>query len=142
MSTQKTTPTNGSANKPKVETTVSAINNTKPNNNDSQEAKVLALPAPKKVETTEENLPSLEDRFYKMDTLFSLRERYEKLKDTLDKLNKFKLSTDERSDNIILRDDKGNTFSTSNPAVIAKAVDWLKEDLTAKIKNVDSQIKF
>ena len=147
MSTQKTTPTNGSA-KPnlKVETTVSAVNNTKANNEGKPETKLLpvtaVIPIKKEQETESEKFPSLEDRFYKMDTLFSLRERYDKLKETLDKLNKFKLSTDGRNDNIILRDDKSNTFSTSNPEVIAKLVEWLKEDLTKKIKDVDSQIKF
>lgn len=138
MSTQKTTtPTNGTS-KPKVETTVSATNSTQANNEGKPETKVLQLTPPEKTEKA----PSLEDRFYKMDTLFALRERYEKLKETLDKLNKFKLSTEGRSDSIAIRDDKGNTFSTSNPDVVTKMVEWLKEDLTKKIKEVDSQIKF
>jgi hypothetical protein len=84
--------------------------------------------------------PSIEDRFLKMDVLFSKREKWEKIKDSLDKLNKFKLSTDGRTDNIIFKDAVGTTFSTYNPDVITKVVDMLKEDLSKKLSEVEQEI--
>ena len=88
----------------------------------------------------EEQKASIEDRFLKMDVLFSKREKWEKIKDSLDKLNKFKLSTDGRTDNIIFKDSAGVTFSTYNPDVITKVVDMLKEDLTKKLAEVEGEI--
>lgn len=84
---------------------------------------------------------SIDDIFYKMDMLYSLRDKREKLKDSLDKLTKFKLSSDSRTDNVILSDKNGSTFSTFNPEVIAKTIDWLKEDLTKKIEEVEKEIR-
>ena len=143
MSTVKTTtPTNGATNgKPKVETNVSVLN-TKPNNEGKPETKILSLPPSTTKQEEVNELPPLEDRFYKLDELFSLRDRHEKLKDSFDKLNKFKLSAEGRSDSITLKDDKGNLFTTHNLDVVKKMVDMLKEDLTTKIKEVDSQIRF
>ena len=84
---------------------------------------------------------SIDDIFFKMDKMYSLRDRREKLKDSLDKLMKFKLSSDSRTDNIILSDKNGSTFTTFNPEVITKTIDWLKEDLTKKIEEVENQIR-
>lgn len=89
-----------------------------------------------------DELPSLEDRFFKLDSLYALREKHEALKESLDKLNKFNLSSEGRSEAISFRDEKGNTFTTYNPEVLKKVVDWLKEDLTRKIKDVDNSIRF
>jgi hypothetical protein len=85
-------------------------------------------------------LPPLDERFERMDMLFSLRDKYDKLKESLDKLNKFRLAADGRSEQITLKDSDGNTFATHNPEVLAKVIEWLKEDLTKKIKDVDNRI--
>src|SRR5438046_2235505 len=107
---------------PKVQSTngktISTVSKIEPTNDKKEDAKsqppkpeipkIVPLPKP------ELKTPSLEDRFFKMDILISKREKWEKIKDSLDKLNKFKLSTDGRSDNITLKDGSGNTFSTYN----------------------------
>lgn len=83
---------------------------------------------------------SIEDKFYKMDILFSHREKWEKLKESLDKVNKFKLTTDGRSDSITFKDSAGSQFTTFSPDVLSKVITWLKEDLTAKLQEVETQI--
>jgi hypothetical protein len=83
---------------------------------------------------------SIEDRFYRMDILFSHREKWEKIKESLDKVNKFKLTTDGRSDSISFKDSSGNSFTTYSPDVLSKVIAMLKEDLSAKLQEVENQI--
>ncbi len=137
--TTKVAPTNGTHKDVAKQDKPTLLNGVKPNVDVKTETPVVKLPT-KETAPEKPALTSLEDRFYKLDTLFALRDKHEKLKDSLDKLNKFKLSSDGRSDNIVLLDDKGNKFTTSNPDVLAKVVAWLKDDLTQKIKEVDTQI--
>ena len=132
MSTQNK-PTNGTVKN-------EVANNPAPATERKPELSSLHVSAPDTKEPEKSTL-SIDDIFYKMDMLYSLRDKREKLKDSLDKLTKFKLSSDSRTDNIILSDKNGSTFSTFNPEVIAKTIDWLKEDLTKKIEEVENQIR-
>ena len=132
MSTQNK-PTNGAAKNEVANTTLPATEK-------KQELSQLHVSAPV-IQEPEKPTLSIDDIFYKMDMLYSLRDKREKLKDSLDKLTKFKLSSDSRTDNIILSDKNGSTFSTFNPEVIGKTIDWLKEDLTKKIEEVEAQIR-
>ena len=136
MTLVKQPPTNGKTSTP-------TISNTNGNGVKKEEVKNQPTTANLPVlipEKKQSAVPSIEDKFLKMDVLFSHREKYEKLKESLDKLNKFKLSTDGRNDNIILKDANNVTFSTYNPVVIAKVTDWLKEDLTKQIADVAALI--
>ncbi len=132
MSVKNGTATNGTAKTPTPVITLPAPGtDTKP---ELSKLQVSAPPEPKK-ET------SIADIFFKMDKMYSLRDKREKLKDSLDKLLKFKLSSDSRTDNIILSDKNNSTFTTYNPEVITKTIEWLKEDLTAKIEQVEKEIR-
>lgn len=109
--------------------------------NDSAPAEKLPLIVnPKTEDVSKPSTSTLEEKFYKMDVLFSHREKWEKLKESADKLNKFKLATDGRTDHIVLKDAAGVTFSTYSPDVFSKVLNWLKEDLSEKLKEVESQI--
>ena len=93
------------------------------------------------VKTPDVKTASIEDRFYKMDMLISYREKWEKIKDSLEKVNKFKLTTDGRSDSITFKDGAGNSFTTFSPEVLGKVINWLKEDLSSKLQAVENEIK-
>lgn len=85
---------------------------------------------------------SIDDRFYLLDTLQAKREKYEKTKDCLEKLNKWKHSADGRGDNITLKDASGLTFTTFNAQVVKEFVELLKGNLTAQLLDLDAQITF
>jgi hypothetical protein len=62
-----------------------------------------------------------------------LADKREKLLDTQERLNKFKLSTDKAQDRLVLTDGWGNTFDTNNTTVIADVLAMLKGSLNALI---------
>lgn len=62
-----------------------------------------------------------------------LADKREKLLDTQERLNKFKLSTDKAQDRLVLTDGWGNTFDTNNTTVIADVLAMLKNSLNALI---------
>ena len=101
----------------------------------------IVIPIGKTIDEPKKELP-IADRFLKLDELHAIRLRWDKLKDTLDKLNKFKLSTDSKADNIILSDGRGNQFSTYNPEVVAKVIELLKEDVTKRLSETEASIIF
>lgn len=82
------------------------------------------------------------DRFYQLDRLLSMRDKYEKIKDCLDKLNKWKLAADGRGDNVTLKDAAGLTFTTYNASAVKMFVDLLKKDLTDQLQELDAKITF
>lgn len=84
--------------------------------------------------------PSIEDKFYKMDTLFSLRDKHEKITESLDKLNRFNLSSDGRSDNITFTDSAKNSFTTHSPEVLKKTIEALKVDCKEKLAAIEKEI--
>ena len=94
------------------------------------------IPLPRKEPVTS----SIEDRFFKMDLLFSHREKWEIIKESLDKVNKFKLTTDGRSDSITFKDGASNSFTTFSPEVLSKVITWLKDDLSKKLSDVEAEI--
>lgn len=113
--------------------------NGKDNQPQTEQPKTDVIPITLAVKT-EPAKNSIEDRFYRMDILFSHREKWEKIKESLDKVNKFKLTTDGRSDSITFKDSSGNSFTTFSPDVLSKVIAMLKEDLSVKLHEVESQI--
>jgi hypothetical protein len=120
--------------------TVSTVTKIEPPKKEEQKTELPKQELPSIVPLPKQDFSPIEDRFLKLDVLFSKREKWERIKDSLDKLNKFKLSTDGRSDNITLKDGAGNSFSTYNAEVLSTVVDLLKVDLTKKLADVEQEI--
>ena len=103
-------------------------------------APVPPVPAPAKKDDVK--ISSLEDKFLRISQLNTLQEKWEKIKESITKLNEFDLKTDGRKESISFSDGSGNKFETFNSAVLRKTIDWLKEDLNIKLKEVEAHITF
>ena len=93
---------------------------------------------------TKEVKPNLtfNQRSEKVRNLFSMIEKHEKLTETRDTLNNFKLSADAHTGKLSITDNHGSTFTTSNPSVIADVMSLIKNVVDNQIKEVEEQITF
>jgi DNA phosphorothioation-dependent restriction protein DptG len=81
-------------------------------------------------------------RSEKVKNLFSLLDKHEKLSETRDNLNNFKLSADGHTGKLSMADNHGSNFSTSNPSVIADVLALIKKVVDNQIKDLEEQINF
>ena len=81
-------------------------------------------------------------RSEKVKNLFSLLDKHEKLTETRDNLNNFKLSSDGHTGKLSIADNFGSTFSTSNASVMADVLALIKKVVDTQIKDLEEQINF
>ena len=91
-----------------------------------------------KVETPE--IVTLLSQREKNEKLTLLFEREEKLSSTKKALDRFKLATDESTNELELKDGKGAHFRTSNPTLIKVVLKDIAEELQAKQKLIADDI--
>lgn len=109
-----------------MSTTAKAVDT--PAKNPKPELKVIGAPS---------NLPPLEERLHKLNQLFHLQTKYNKLQDSLTKLSEFEIKKDGERSRISISDDNRNDFSTYNPEIIQEVTDFLKERIKLKIKAIE-----
>jgi len=85
---------------------------------------------------------TLEQKIEKVETLKTLIEKRERLEASRKKLTAFTVGANQFSENIVLTDENGNTFKTSNTEVFAKVVDTIQNTLVSKIAEIENQIEF
>jgi hypothetical protein len=85
---------------------------------------------------------TLEQKIEKVENLKTLIEKREKLEASRKKLTSFVVGSNQFSENIVLTDEHGNTFKTSNSEVFAKVVKAINETLVEKISEIEQQIDF
>ena len=85
---------------------------------------------------------TLEQKIEKVETLKTLIEKRERLEASRKKLTAFVVGANQFSENIVLTDENGNTFKTSNTEVFAKVVDTIQNTLVNKIAEIENQIEF
>lgn len=85
---------------------------------------------------------TLEQKIEKVENLKTLIEKREKLEASRKKLTSFVVGSNQFSENIVLTDEHGNTFKTSNSEVFAKVVKAINETLVEKISEIENQIEF
>jgi len=85
---------------------------------------------------------TLEQKIEKVETLKTLIEKRERLEASRRKLTAFVVGANQFSENIVLTDENGNTFKTSNTEVFAKVVDTIQNTLVSKISEIETQIEF
>ncbi len=102
------------------------------------------IPQPKivapftKVETGD--LPPLDDRIQRLNQLFKIQGDYNKLQESLTKLNEFVIKNDGESSRLTLRDDMRTDFTTSHPEIIGEVIDFLKGKIREKIKTIEPKL--
>ena len=85
---------------------------------------------------------TLDQKIEKVENLKILIEKREKLEESRKKLSSFVVGSHQFSEKIILSDDRGNSFNTSNSEVFAKVVGTINETLITKISEIEKQIEF
>ena len=98
--------------------------------------KIVEVPAPPKPQLT------LEQKIERIENLKTLIEKREKLEASRKKLTSFVVGANQFSECIVLTDENGNTFKTSNTEVFAKVVDTINNTLVTKITEIEQQIEF
>ena len=112
----------------------------------AEKTKPEVKPEAQTQETAVTNLPkkelTLEQKIEKVENLSILIEKREKLEESRKKLSSFVVGSNQFSEKIVLTDDRGNTFITSNSEVFAKVVATISETLISKISEIEKQIEF
>lgn len=98
----------------------------------------------KKLEIEPEDLPPLEDRLHRINKLFEVQGRYNRLLAAKQKLSLFKLN--QKSENISLsiedNGNRGNDFETRNPELIAEVLECVRITIDRKIKETEPLLKW
>lgn len=95
--------------------------------------------------TGKDELPPLDDRLHRLNQLFDLQGKYNRLLKSQQKLAEFKLA--KGSENIVLTlEDEDNSkvddFITSNPEVVKVVLECLQNTIVAKRKEIEQQLKW
>lgn len=89
-----------------------------------------------------EKLPPLDDRLHRLNELFAIQGRYNKLQSSLQKLKNFTFEKNGDYSGITIKDDGRNDFTTGNPEVIEEVVKFIILTIQAKIKEIEPQLKW
>lgn len=87
-----------------------------------------------------EKVPALDDRLLRLQQLFKLQQDYNKLHESLTKLNQFEIKNDRESSVLKLGDDSRNEFYTGNSSIISEVVDFLKLRIKEKIAAIEPKL--
>ena len=101
--------------------------------------KNVAKPEPA---TIQKPVLSLEQKIEKIENLKTLIEKRERLEASRKKLASFVVGANQFSENIMLTDEHGNTFKTSNSEVFSKVVQTINNVLVEKISEIEQGIEF
>jgi len=83
---------------------------------------------------------TLEQKIEKVENLKTLVDKREKLELSRKKLQSFIIGTNNFNENIVLTDENGNTFKTSNSEVFTKVVEAINSTLISKISEIEQEI--
>lgn len=101
--------------------------------------KVLS-PLPKK--NDDEKLPPLDERLHRLNELFALQSKYNRLQASLQKLNDFELRKDSEGGGIRVFDSNRTEFATSNPDILGDVVAFIKVRIKERLKAIEPLLKW
>lgn len=126
--TQKVPPTNG----------------TKPATTEAPKLSVATTVVKKIEPTADQDLPPLEDRLLRINQLFEVQSKYNRLLASKQKLSQFTIA--QKSENITLSiEDNGNRsndFETRNPELISEVLECVRQTIDKKIKAIEPLLKW
>lgn len=99
---------------------------------------VKELPKPAEPPQVED----LEHRLHRLNQLFSLQAKYQRLCTSELKLAEFNASADKEDTTIVISDNNRNRFETSNPEVVAQVLDFMKTITKERKKLLEPQLKW
>lgn len=102
---------------------------------------VNQTPAVKKADSQAQ---PLDERLHRLNQLFELQTKYNRLQTSKQNLAEFKLKKDTETITLTLSDynSRGNDFTTKNPAVIKDILEFLREAIDSKIKAIEPLLKW
>jgi len=105
-------------------------------------AKILTV-APKETPKKEkEELKPLEDRLHRLNELFALQTKYNRLQQSKANLSEFTLKSDAENVTLELSDynNRGKSFSTKNPIVIKEVLEFVISTIDKKMKEIEPKL--
>lgn len=90
----------------------------------------------------DEKLQPLDERLHRLNVLFDLQSKYNRLQESLKRLQEFKFGKDGDYSGLTLRDDNNSDFKTTNPEVVKEVVKFLADTIKAKMKIIEPQLKW
>jgi hypothetical protein len=113
------------------------------NSPETKKATPPVISAPIEPEKTDEKQPAqtFEERMQRLSQLFELQGKYDKLKQSDDKLKDFTIKGNEGAE-LELEDSEGNVFSTKNAEIVSDVVQFLKMKIAEKRKVLEAQIRW
>ena len=98
----------------------------------------------KKDEKEVSKVAPLDERLQRLDQLFVIQTKYQRLKASLTKLDELKLKKGGEENLSITISEKNSGryegFETSNPLVVPEVIDFVKETIKKKIKEIEPQL--
>ncbi|MBN8833760.1 MAG: hypothetical protein BGO53_08905 [Sphingobacteriales bacterium 39-19] len=98
---------------------------------------VLSTPNQPKVGISE----NFEERLHKLNKLFELQSKHSKLTQSDKKLSEFSIESGEGTE-LNIEDADGNEFTTKNPEIIQDVLQFLKEKIADKRKQLEELIRW
>lgn len=95
-----------------------------------------------KIIPIEKSKSPLEERLFKLDQLFALQLKYNKLQDSKFKLSTFKLDGDTENASLSIQDENRNRFETKNPIVIGEVLEVIKKSIEANLFSISEKLDF
>jgi hypothetical protein len=83
---------------------------------------------------------TVEDRKGRTEVFTKLLEKHENLKEVQQRVESFAIGSDEHSQTLALKDTKGNSFNTGNPALLKEVVSLIRAQVTAQVGVVETDI--
>lgn len=101
-------------------------------------------PLPLVTKKADSQAQPLDERLHRLNQLFELQTKYNRLQTSKQNLAEFKLKKDTETITLTLSDynSRGNDFTTKNPAVIKDILDFLREAIDSKIKSIEPLLKW
>ena len=91
------------------------------------------------VSKDEKTLP-LDERLHKLNLLFEIQGKYNRLQTSLAKLKTFKVKKNGESSSLRITDDNRNDFSTGNSDVIEEVIKFMISTIEKKIKELEPKL--
>lgn len=88
------------------------------------------------------DLPPLDERLHRLNQLFEIQGKYNRLQASLLKLKAFTFNREGDYKGLSIRDEEHNEFSTGNPEVCGEVIKFLVTTIEAKIKEVEPLLKW
>lgn len=101
----------------------------------------LMVAAPKKDEQKKsDGLPPLDERLNRLSQLVELQKKYNRLCASEQKLAEFKQKKGTENVTLDIDDDNRNSFSTSNPELIAEVLETVRTTIQKRKKEIEPQL--